>query len=103
MNFLGSIGDIDLNRWTQVIARHPHLAPVPAREGMNPFTRAPFTYRAHPGDAQVVVAGEQVGRMTWAQDDDGSNRIAVEGDAGLVEPVPVEVAAQLGGTYRRGV
>ncbi len=100
MAFLGSINAIDLDRWTQLIARHPHLAPFPAREGVNPFTRAPFAYRAYPGDAYVVVAGTQVGMMTWAQD--GTSRIAVDGDAEVVEPVALSVAAELGGIYRRG-
>jgi hypothetical protein len=100
MDFLGSVTAVDLDRWTQLIARHPNLAPVPAREGLNPFTGAPFMYRADPGDANVVVAGTKVGTMTWAQD--GTNRIAVNGDAGLVEPVALEVASELGGVYRRG-
>ena len=100
MAFLGSIGSVDLDRWTQLIATHPNLAPVPAREGVNPFTRAPFTYRAHPGDAHVVVAGTQVGAMTWAQD--GTSRIEVDGDTALVEPVALGVAFELGGIYRRG-
>jgi hypothetical protein len=101
MDFLGSITAVNLDRWTQLIARYSRLTPFPAREGVDPFTRDRLIYRAHPGDAHAVVAGKQVGMMTWAQD--GTNRIAVEGDAELVEPVALEVAAELGGTYRRGV
>ena len=102
MDFLGSITAVDLDRWTQLIARHSHLAPVPAREGLNPFMRARYTYRTHPGDARVVIAGKEVGLMTWAQD--GTNRIAVEGDApDVVERVALEVAAELGGVYTRGM
>jgi hypothetical protein len=100
MAFLGSITVADPDRWTQLLATHPQLTPVPAREGVNPFTEAPFVYRAHPGDANVVVAGTHVGTMTWAQD--GTHRIAVDGDASLVEPVAVAVASELGGIYRRG-
>jgi len=58
-------------------------------------------YRAGPDDARVTVDGAEVGTMTWAQD--GSHQIAVEGDAELVEPLALEVAATLGGIYRRGV
>jgi hypothetical protein len=49
---------IDLGRWIQLIARHPNLVACPSREGINPFTKGPLTYRAHPGDAHVVVKGE---------------------------------------------
>jgi hypothetical protein len=103
MDFLGSITaapGIDLGRWLQLIESHPKLAAFPSREGINPFTKGPYTYRAHPGDAHVVVNGEKVGAMTWAQD--GTNRIDVEGTTGLVEPVAIEVAAELAGAYRRG-
>ena len=106
MDFLGSITaapdapGIDLGRWVQLIASHPNLATFPSRDGINPFTKGPFTYRAHPGDAQVLVNGEKVGAMTWAQD--GTNRIDVEGTRGLVEPVAIEVAAELAGTFRSG-
>ena len=100
MAFIGSIVGVDLDRWTKLIASHPHLAPIPSREGVNPFTTAPFTYRAPPGDAHVVVAGTHVGAMTWAQD--GTNQIAVDGDAALVEPVATNVASKLGGIYQRG-
>jgi hypothetical protein len=58
VHFVGSITAVDMDRWAQLIARHSQLAPVLAREGVDPFTRAPFTYRAHPGDARVVVAGK---------------------------------------------
>src|SRR4029077_21220626 len=103
--FVGSITaapdapGIDLERWKLLIAMHPNLAPVPSREGVNPFTKGTHTYRAHPGNAHVVVAGSKIGTMSWAQD--GTNRIAVEGDARLVEPIAIEVASELGGVYRR--
>ena len=101
--FLGSITaprdtpGIDLGRWIQLIARHQNLVACPSREGINPFTKGPFTYRAHPGDAHVVVNGETVGTMTWAQD--GTNRIDVQGTPGLVEPVAIEVAAAVAGEW----
>jgi len=105
MAFLGAITaaadppGIDLGRWTELIGKHPHLVAFPAREGVNPFTRGAYTYRAHPGDAHVVIDGVEVGTMTWAMD--GTNRIAVDGDARLVEAIAVEVASELGGIYRR--
>jgi hypothetical protein len=99
-DFLGSITDVDLSRWTQLIAGHPHLVPMSAREGLHPFTGASVRYRVHAGDARVVVGGVPVGRMTWATD--GSNRIVVDGDATLVEPIALEIASELGGVYRRG-
>ena len=107
MHFLGSITSppdppgIDLRQWTDLIATHPSLVRFPDREGVNPFTRTPTIYRAHPGNAHVVVDGAEVGVMTWAQD--GSHQITVEGDLELVEPLALEVAAKLGGVYRQGV
>ena len=102
MDFVGSITSapgIDLERWVELIEAHPNLVRFPAQEGLNPFTKAPMIYRAHPGDARVIAGGAEVGAI-WAQD--GSHRITVEGDLDLVEPLALDVASKLGGIYRRG-
>jgi len=107
MEWLGSIASlpdppgIDLRQWTELISTHPSLVPFADREGLNPFTKAPMIYRAHPGSARVVVGGAEVGAMSWAQD--GSHQIIVDGDPALVEPIAFDVASKLGGIYRRGV
>jgi hypothetical protein len=99
--FLGSISGVDLERWLQVIGKNPQLVAIPVAKGTNPFTKAAAIYRAGVGDAHVVVGGTQVGSMMWSQD--GSHRIAVEGNAELVEPIAVEVASELGGVFQRGI
>jgi hypothetical protein len=105
VDFLGAIiatpdpPGVDLERWKQVIAGHPNLAPVSPRVGINPFTKGPFTYRPHPGTAWVVVDGEEVGMMSWAED--GTNQITVWGDSGAADDIAVGVAGQLGGEYQR--
>jgi hypothetical protein len=106
MDFLGSIKatvdppGIDLDQWCRVISAHPNLAAVSPVVGINPLTKAPYTYRPHPGDVRVVVAGKDVGSMNWALD--GSHHIDVWGEAGTVDGVATDVAAQLGGAYVRG-
>ena len=42
MAFLGSIVVVDLDRAPQLIATH-HTSLQPQQEGVNPFTRTPFT------------------------------------------------------------
>jgi hypothetical protein len=90
---------IDREQWTGLVVAHPNLARFKDREGVNPFTRKPMIFRAGDDSAHVIVDGVEVGTMSWAQD--GSHQVSVEGDAELVEPVAVEVAFKLGGTYRR--
>jgi hypothetical protein len=80
MEFLGDIvaspdpPGVDLERWKQVIAEHPNLAPAAPVVGINPFTREP---------------------------EDGTNQIVVWGEAGAVDDIAASVAARLGGEYRR--
>jgi hypothetical protein len=103
MDFIGVIAaasdppGIDQQRWIETIADHPALAPFAARRGINPSTKQPMDYAAHPVAARVVVQGNEVGRMEWAQDD--SNQIAVFGSPGLVAPIAEEVAALPGATF----
>ena len=106
MNFRGTITKIpdppgvDFDRWRQVIAAHPNLQPVAPKMGLNPFTKEPLLYRPHPGTTWVMVAGSQVGMMSWAED--GTNKIAVDGDSDAVDQIAMQVAAQLGGSYLLG-
>jgi len=104
MNWLGIASlpgapAIDLQKWTDLIAKHPSLVRFADREGVNPFTKAPMIFRAHPGNAHVVVDGATVGAMTWVED--GPDQIGVEGVAALVEPLAREVASLLGASIAR--
>lgn len=105
-NFLGSIKahpglpGVDRDRWTGLIGTHPNLRPASPKTGINPFTRRPPAFRLHPDFAWVVIAGEQVGSVSWAED--GSNQIAVWGESGGVDEIARQVAAQLGATCRAG-
>jgi hypothetical protein len=105
MDFLGSIKaqadppGIDLERWRAVIASHRNLAAVEPVVGVNPFTKGPFTYRPHPGDAPVVVGGKKVGEMTWPLD--GSHEVDVWGEDSAVEDIARDVAGALGASYER--
>jgi hypothetical protein len=107
VRFLGFIASpqdppgIDREQWIDLIVAHPNLVRFKDREGINPFTRAPMIFRGHTDNAHVIVDGAEVGTMSWAQD--GSHKIVVDGNAELVEPLALEVAARLGGIYRKGV
>ena len=105
MNLRGSITaepdppGIDLDEWTHLTATHPNLRRIDPKQGVNPFTRTPLTYDAHPGTARVICCGDEVGMMHAAED--GSHQIVVWGDGGIVDRVAADVAAQLGGRYER--
>jgi len=94
ISMAGDPAGIDLDKWTSIIAAHPNLGSIAPVEGINPFTRAPMTFKGHPGDANVVIDGKIVGHMEWAPDD--SNQIRVIGDPALVRAIAVDVAARLG-------
>ena len=104
MDFIGVIAGpsdppgVDQQRWIDTISKHPALTPVAPGSRINPFTRQPQLYAAHPAAARVVVQGHDVGTMSWAQDD--SNQIAVFGPADVVAPVAEEIAALLGATFK---
>jgi hypothetical protein len=103
MKYLGSIEvrsdalGVNFERWVRLIAEHPHLKCVEPREGTNPFTRAPLTFRTHPGTARVLSEGKEIGIMEWAQD--GSNRIAVHGEDNQVIEIALDVAACQSATF----
>jgi hypothetical protein len=106
MDYLGRITTqsepptVDLQRWIELIAWHPNLAPVKPVTGVNPFTKKPREYQSHPGAARVILDGIDVGMMTWAED--GSSQIAVWATSSIVEKVAIEVAAELGCVFERG-
>jgi hypothetical protein len=85
------------NEWLTLVGTHPSLAPVPPRQGINPFTKEPMQYKAAPDTARVLVEGSEVGYFAWAEDD--SQVLAVWSDAGAekqVSAVASDVAARLG-------
>lgn len=59
---------LDKDEWVRLIETHPGLAPVP-REGVNPFTQKPHFYKAPPTCARVLSANDEIGSITWAEDD----------------------------------
>jgi len=98
ISIAGDPAGIALEEWTRVIAAHPNLDRVPSVEGINPFTRAPMTFKGHPGDANVTIDGKIAGVMEWAPDD--SNCIWVRGDPALVSAIAADVAAKLGAVFK---
>jgi hypothetical protein len=102
-DFLGEISSepgrpkISKERWIEVIVGHANLVPVTTRQGINPFTREPITIKPPPGAARVVVDGEELGSMNWAES--GSRKINVFGKAETVVPLAEEVARSLGGRF----
>lgn len=105
MAFIGIIAavpdppGVSEEKWIELIATHPSLSAAPAREGINPFTREPVTFRPNPRAARVHVGGRIVGGMSWAQDD--TNEIVVSGDDAAIEAIATELASLLGAVYRR--
>src|SRR3954470_24943411 len=79
MDFLGEIvrepdpPGIDNRRWIDLIREHPNLVPPEPREGINPFTKKSMVLRPRPDVARVIVDGQEVGSMNWAED--GSNAL----------------------------
>jgi hypothetical protein len=71
--------------WIRLSNAHPQLSPVPAREGVNPFSRDPHLYEARPDTARVLLELRQVGLIHWAMDD--SRRLIVWADTGSEEKV----------------
>ncbi len=89
---------VDQQRWIETISKHPALASFAPSRGINPVTKQPTDYPPHPAAARVLVDGNDVGRMEWAQDD--SNPIAVFGPVDVVGPIARDIAVLLGATFR---
>ena len=102
MDLLGTIeptagASAGRNEWLTLVGTHPSLAPVPPRQGINPFTKESMQYKAAPDTARVLVEGSQVGCFSWAEDN--PQVLAVWSDTGAkaqVSAVAVDVAALLG-------
>ncbi len=93
---------IDRAAWVALISAHHCLAPVPARPGVNPFTREPMVFRAPDTEAIVCIGGAEVGFIGWAMD--GSPMLIVRADDRSVERVVAmaqEIATALGGRLVR--
>jgi hypothetical protein len=79
--------EISLEEWNRVIRDHPMLQQLPARTGINPFTREPMVFSGE-GKAYYIEAGVPRGN------------ICLEGGelktTGVPRPVCSEIALQLG-------
>jgi hypothetical protein len=93
---------IDQGRWIALIGSHRSLAPVPPRQGINPFTREQTEFRAPATSAIVSIEGTVVGSICWAMD--GSPMLVVDArdeSAEAVTSVADEVAIALGARFVR--
>jgi hypothetical protein len=83
--------------WLRLIDTHPQLSSVPDQPGINPFTRAPVSFKARPDSARVLLEQRHVGQISWAMDD--SRRLVVSSDTGFedkVANIAQDVASRLG-------
>jgi hypothetical protein len=95
---------IDSSKWLALIDSHGALEHVPARKGINPFTREPVDYKAPATSALIRVQGAQIGSIFWAMD--GSPYLMVQAEEGSVETVAAlarEIAAALGAQFVREI
>jgi hypothetical protein len=74
MEFIGRIepepgGRLTKSEWVALIERHPQLARIAPREGINPFTQKPVMIEAPPTSARVLSSGTEIGSISWAEDD----------------------------------
>jgi hypothetical protein len=106
-DFLGEIvrepdpPGIDNRAWIGLIGEHPNLVPPEPRAGINPFTKGPMVIEPRPDVARVVVDGRALGVMEWSLDE--SNLINVFGESQVVIPLAQEIAATLGGRFRKPI
>jgi hypothetical protein len=83
--------------WIGLIDVHPQLSCPPAKVGINPFTRAPLTFKAGSDYARVLLSGGQIGAIHWAMDDSRCLVVWSEpGSEASVRDVAEEIAKQLG-------
>jgi hypothetical protein len=86
--------------WIRLIDVHPQLSPVPARWGVNPFSRGPLLFKSKPDTARVLLEQIEIGLIYWAMDD--TCRLIVCASAGFEERVrnlAQEVASRLGWSF----
>lgn len=92
--------EIDEGRWVALIREHPALAPIPPRQGINPFTKEPCEFKAPASTASVMVDGSRRGSICRAED--GSPVLLVdadESDLDAVAEIAREIAQDLGGHF----
>jgi hypothetical protein len=77
------------SEWIALVGVHPALALREPTPGINPFTKAPMTFKPHPDHARVLVEGSQVGSIHWAMDN--STRLMVWSEAAAKSRV-IEIA-----------
>jgi hypothetical protein len=85
------------NEWIALIGIHSALALHEPKQGVNPFTRTPMSFKPHPDAARVVIDGTQVGSIHWAMDD--SRRLVVWAEPAAksrVVDIANDVASKLG-------
>jgi len=83
--------------WIRLIDAHPQLSSVPARWGVNPFSRSPLLFKPKPDTARVLLEQRQIGQIHWAMDD--SRHLIVWADTGfeeMVGNVAQDIASRLG-------
>jgi hypothetical protein len=98
----GNLPGFDQARWIELIGQHASLSVMPARQGLNPFTREPMLF--HSKDVALVTAdGKKLGAMDWAPDDSHQVSVWIEDgvDADALEAIAADVAVRLDAVYRR--
>ncbi len=88
---------LDKRQWIDLIQKHPQLVALEPREAINPFTKKITIVPPRTDVARVLQDGDEIGLMSWAEDD--SNLINVFGEAQAMIPLVIEVAGILGGRF----
>lgn len=102
MELLGTIrpndsATVDRNAWIALISAHSLLASVASRQGVNPFTKKPYTFKAPADYARVMLNAVDVGAVNLAED--GSNCLVVRSAPTAkkhVTAIAQDIAARLG-------
>lgn len=105
MELLGTIqarddATAERDAWVTLISAHSFLASVAPREGISPLHRQPLTLKPRPDCARIMLDGNEVGMIEWAQDD--SDRLIVWAShiAKIhAASVAIDIAARLGMRY----
>jgi len=95
---------IDLDEWIALIDAHESLKRIPARMGINPFTRKPQVYKPPSDIARVCIGDSVLGRISWARDNSQVLLVGSEGGSeNTVAPIAQSVAASLDAEFIREV